>query len=95
MLPHSVRRNLPRLAARRGSATLWMLIWVPCLLVLLSVLLNVANLWLARVELETALEAAALAAVKEWGDSGGGETFPSRQVGMQYASANIIGAIRS
>ena len=51
------------------------------MLVLLSVLLGIASLWLARVELETALEAAALAAVKEWGDQGGGETFVPRQVG--------------
>ncbi|MCL6507990.1 MAG: hypothetical protein K6T59_13295 [Bryobacteraceae bacterium] len=51
-----------------------MLIWLPCLLALFVGLVGVANLWLARVELENALEAAALAAVKQWGEAGGGDT---------------------
>jgi Putative Flp pilus-assembly TadE/G-like len=75
---------------RRGSATLWMVIWLPCLLVLFCVLARVANLWLARVELENALEASALAAVKHWGDAGGGDTYLPRQVGVAYADANRI-----
>lgn len=75
---------------RRGWAALWLVIWLPALLVMLSVLLGIANLWLARVELETALEAAALAAVKEWGDQGGGETFVPRQVGVEFAAANCV-----
>jgi hypothetical protein len=57
MLKHHLRDRLgySRSACpnrRRGAATLWMLIWAPCLLVLFSVLVGVANLWLARVELE-------------------------------------------
>jgi hypothetical protein len=85
--------SVPRSSARqrrRGWATLWLIIWLPALLVLLSALLGIANLWLARVELETALEAAALAAVKEWGDQGGGETFIPRQVGVEFAAANCV-----
>ncbi len=85
-------RRLQRWSARRrpGWATLWLIIWLPMLLVLLSALLGIANLWLARVELETAVEAAALAAVKEWGDSGGGDTLIPRQVGVEFAAANCI-----
>jgi hypothetical protein len=76
---------------RRGAATLWMLIWAPALLVMFSVLVGVANLWLARVELENALESAALAAVKEWGDANGaGGTLAAREVGVGYASANFV-----
>src|SRR5438876_2568199 len=75
---------------RRGSATLWMVIWLPCLLVLFCVLVGVANLWLARVELENALESAALAAVKEWGNAGGGDTLDPRKVGVAYAHANSV-----
>jgi hypothetical protein len=67
-----------------------MVIWLPCLLALFCVLVGVANLWLARVELENSLEAAALSAVKEWGDAGGGDTANARDVGVQYAGANII-----
>jgi hypothetical protein len=75
---------------RRGSATLWMVIWLPCLLTLFCVLIGVANLWLARVELENALEAAALTAVKEWGTAGGGDTSDPRDAGVAYAAANIV-----
>ena len=75
---------------RRGSATLWLIIWLPCLLTLFCVLIGVANLWLARVELENSLEAAALAAVKHWGEAGGGPTPTARQVGVAYAGANIV-----
>lgn len=75
---------------RRGSATMWLVIWLPCLLTLFCVLLGVANLWLARVELENSLEAAALAAVKHWGQAGGGSTLEARDVGVAYATANIV-----
>jgi hypothetical protein len=85
--PRHRRTARPR---RPGWAALWLIIWLPALLVLMSVLLGIANLWLARVELETALESAALAAVKEWGDQGGGETFVARQVGVEFAAANCV-----
>ncbi|MEX2175225.1 MAG: pilus assembly protein TadG-related protein [Pirellulaceae bacterium] len=75
---------------RRGWASLWLVIWLPALLVLFSALLGIANLWLARVELENALEAAALAAIKEWGDQRGGDTSQPRQVGIEFASLNSI-----
>src|SRR5262245_65509190 len=75
---------------RRGSATLWMVMWLPCLMVLFCVLVGVANLWLARIELENALESAALAAVKQWGDAGGGNTLVPRQEGVAYAHANSV-----
>lgn len=74
---------------RRGSATLWLVIWLPCLMALFCVLVGVANLWLARIELENALEASALAAVKAWGDVGGGSTLAPRNVGVAYAHANF------
>jgi Flp pilus assembly protein TadG len=75
---------------RRGSATLWMVIWLPCLLALFVALVGVSNLWLARVELENAVEAAALATVKQWGDAGGGDTLIPRQAGVEFAEANGV-----
>src|SRR5688572_19289043 len=78
------------LRKRRGSATLWLVIWLPCLLALFVTLVGVSNLWLARVELENAVEASALAAVKQWGDAGGGDTDIPRQVGVEYAEANGV-----
>lgn len=93
MQKHDLRKNSRKasLQQRRGAVTLWMLIWVPTLLVLFSVLVGVANLWLARVELENALEAAALAAVKEWGDENGANgTLTARQIAAGYAQANLV-----
>ena len=81
---HSLRSR------RRGSATLWLIIWIPALMVLFLALTGVANLWLARVEVENGLEAAALAAVKHWGDANGGDTLEPRTVGVQYAAANCV-----
>lgn len=83
------RRRPPRWV-RSGSATLWMLIWLPCLLALFVALVGVANLWLARVELENALEAAALAAVKQWGQAGGGDTLVPRHVAVAFAHSNAV-----
>ena len=75
---------------RRGWTTLWLVIWLPVLMALFCGLVAVASLWLARVELENGLESAALAAVKEWGDAGGGDTLVPRQVGVAFAAANCV-----
>ncbi len=79
---------------RRAVVTLWTLLMLPVLLVLFAVVVEGVHLWLARVELENAVEAAALAAVKEWAawPSGPGPdwTQPARIVGQQYAAANTI-----
>ena len=79
---------------RRGSATIWLLVALPVLLVLFCFVINIAQQWLARVELENALEAAALAAVKEWGDAGGGDTLIPREVGIEYANLNRMRGFR-
>ncbi|TVS09303.1 MAG: hypothetical protein EA424_27475 [Planctomycetaceae bacterium] len=79
---------------RRAVVTLWTLLILPVLLVLFAVAVEGVHFWLARVELENALEAAALAAVKDWAESGSapgpGWTHPARIVGQQYAAANTI-----
>ena len=55
----------------------------------------IGNIWLARVELENALEAAALAAVKDWAENPayGGDTLIPRSVGVAYAGANTISGV--
>lgn len=80
----------PTRTGRRGWATLWLIIWLPALLALFCALIGIANLWLARVELENAMESAALAAVKQWGDANGGDTLIPRQIGQAYAAANCM-----
>jgi hypothetical protein len=84
------RRRRPRRPVRRGVVALWLIVALPVLLMLVCLLIEIGNIWLARVELENALEAAALAAVKEWGDSGGGDTQTPREVGVTYAQANAV-----
>jgi hypothetical protein len=59
-------------------------------LILFGFVVELGHLWLARVELENALEAAARAAVETWAESGGGSTYPARQVGVAYAAANRV-----
>ena len=80
-------------AGGRGIAVLWLLAALPVFLLVLIFLLDIANLWLARVELENGLESAALSAVKEWGDAGGGDTLVPRTVGVAYAQANRVRAV--
>jgi len=66
---------------------------MPALLLLFIMVVDIGQMWYARVELENSLEAAALAAVKEWGDANGGDTLVPRQVGLEYAAANTINGI--
>jgi len=75
---------------RRGVATIWLLLLLPLFIILLCLVVEIGNLWLARAELEDALEAAALAAVKEWAEAGGGSTLVSRNIGVAYAGANTV-----
>lgn len=82
--------DLQKPVTRRGLSTVWVILTLPLLLLLFCFLINVANMWLARVELENALEAAALAAVKEWGDAGGGSTLIPREIGQAFARENGI-----
>ncbi len=86
----SVRLRRTRRTPRRGVVTLWTILTVPVMLFMLAFVVEIAHLWSARVELENSLEAAALAAVKEWGDAGGGSTLVPRYVGVAYAAANGI-----
>jgi Flp pilus assembly protein TadG len=63
------RRNSWRAAQRRGAAVVWILVATPVILVLFMVVLSLASIWQARAELQNAVEAAALAGAKLWGDN--------------------------
>ncbi|QDT98826.1 TadE/TadG family type IV pilus assembly protein [Gimesia aquarii] len=75
---------------RRGIAILWLVIWGSLFLTFFCVLLEIATLWQAQVELNNALDSATLAAVREWDTSGLGSTEIPRNVGVAYAAANPI-----
>ena len=76
--------------ARRGVSLLWLLIAFPALLLFLVFAVEIGNIWLARLELEQSLEANALAAVKRWAESGGGDTLDARQFGNQFSINNPV-----
>ncbi|QDU99218.1 pilus assembly protein TadG-related protein [Lignipirellula cremea] len=91
--PFSPRRTRSIRQARRqqrGIASIWTLLLVPVIAIGLVLVVEIANLWIARAELENAMEAAALAAVKEWGDNIGGSTATPRTVGKDYAALNTV-----
>jgi Flp pilus assembly protein TadG len=75
--------------------TLWTLLFVVVLLTILYVVIQVAQLWLAREKLENAIEAAALAAAKQWGDAGGGSdnVAAAQARGEAYATANTVNGV--
>ncbi|MFH1300674.1 MAG: pilus assembly protein TadG-related protein, partial [Planctomycetota bacterium] len=75
---------------RRGIAILWLIIWGSLFLTFFCGVLEVATLWQAQVEVNNALDSAALAAAKEWGISGSGSTQIPRDVGVAYFAANPI-----
>lgn len=81
--------KIPR-QSRQGIAVVWLLLALPVLLILLCLVVEAGNLWLARMELKHAMESAALAAVKEWGDDDSNGTDEARIVGRQFALGNPV-----
>lgn len=78
---------------RRGIAVLWLILWGSMFLTFFCVTLEFASLWQAQVELNNTMDAAALAAAREWGASGSATTEVARDVGVAYANANpVLGA---
>ncbi|MCH9653575.1 MAG: hypothetical protein K0U86_14660 [Planctomycetes bacterium] len=75
---------------RRGIAILWLILWGSVFLTFFCGVLEIATMWQAQVEIKNSLDAAALAAVQEWGDSGVGLTDIPRDVGVAYVEANPI-----
>jgi Flp pilus assembly protein TadG len=66
----------------------WLLLAIPAFLVMLCTAAEIGNLWLARTELETALEASALAAAGQWRLSG--DTAQARDFAVAYAAGNTV-----
>jgi Flp pilus assembly protein TadG len=88
----SAARRGRRTPARRGVITIWTVICLPLAVTVLFGVAQVGRLWHARVQLENALEATALAAVQEWGDRGGESKnmMAALTVGRAYAEANAV-----
>jgi hypothetical protein len=89
--PSSVGRGARTL--RRGIATIWVILSLPVALILLITVVEIGNLWTARTELQTNLEAAALAGVKTWGDESEDSSMPM-DPHPNPGDINITGAAR-
>ncbi|MBI1246461.1 hypothetical protein GC197_01295 [bacterium] len=89
LLPHRQFDFLTR-PGRRGVSMLWLLLAFPALILFLVLVVEIGNIWLARLELEQSLEANALAAVKEWAEGGVTDTKNARIVGNQFTIANPV-----
>lgn len=91
-------RRARRAQARRGIATLWLILFLPVILIALCVVVEIGRVWLARAELEDGLEAAALAALSEWtlatdGTSFATDTLAAEAIADTYALSNsVLGA---
>lgn len=86
--PHDNSHCIRRRTRRSGIATVWIIASVPAIVTLLILLTDVGILWQARMELETATEAAALAAVKEWKATN--NTNLARIAAQNFAAANTV-----
>ncbi|QDV17786.1 hypothetical protein Pan153_24410 [Gimesia panareensis] len=90
----TLHTNQQRHQNRRGIAILWLILWGGTFLTFFCVVLEIATLWQAQVELKNSMDSAALAAVKDWGVSGVGTTNIPRNVGVTYTQANpILGTV--
>ena len=89
-LQPTILANAPS-TQRRGVALLWLIIALPALLLFLVLVVEIGNLWLARLELEQSLEASALAAAKQWAETNDREgTEAARIAGNDFAKANLV-----
>jgi Flp pilus assembly protein TadG len=84
------RSAFPSHRRRGGIVALWVILITPALMLMLFFVSDIGKIWIARIELENALEAAALAGVKTWGEAGGGPTATARAVSVEYASVNTV-----
>lgn len=81
-------------SARSGVAVMWLIASAPAVLVMLCVMVEVGHVWAARVKLESALEAAALAGVKTWADRSAldGHAMPGEFIKTSAARSAAIAA---
>lgn len=77
-----------RHAVRRGVAGLWVLVMVPALVGVLLFVVDAAVIWQAQGEAQTAVEAAALAAVREFALNNPSFDTDARNAAVAYAAAN-------
>ena len=76
---------------RSGVATLWVLLTLPVLFLLVLYSVETGRLHLARQQLVTSLESAAMAAAKKCATADSPNTLEARECALEYAAANLVG----
>ena len=79
-------------STRRGIGAIWILAAGPVALVMFGVVADVSKIWLARVEVQSGLESAALAGAKTWGDGvdNGATRMAARLAAQAFGQANTV-----
>ena len=76
---------------KRGIATLWTILTLGIFVLLICYVVEAGRLFLARQQLVTSLESAAMAAAKDWCQTRPEDgTLGSRQVAIDFAAANPV-----
>jgi len=70
---------------------LWLIVVLPVLIFFFGIIVDVSRIWLARVELTNALEAAALSGVKTWERDHGDLSAPRTSAQTAAAANTVIG----
>lgn len=79
----------PEHRRRRGAATLWLILFLPVLLIVLCIVMEVGMLWLSRVELEDSLESAALSGLTYWNPSTQ-NAASARSTAISFGQSNSV-----
>ncbi len=75
---------------RLGVSTLWVLLTLPVLVLLTLYAVEAGRIHLARQQLVTSLESAALAALKKCVSGETDSTFAARECGVDFAASNLV-----
>jgi uncharacterized membrane protein len=80
----------PVFVARRGFAAIWVIACIPLVIAAISFVVSIGRLNLARTELKTAAESAALGGARAWGQTGDGTANDAAGQPLGLAQANAM-----
>lgn len=95
MRKHHLQSDLRRYtkAVRGGFVLMWIIVAIPAMVFLFGMMIDLSRVWIARIELTNALEAAALSGIKSWAEASNNNPSVrsgARQAAVQAAAANTV-----
>ena len=87
---NAIRLKQPHTARRRGAATLWIILTLPIMMMLVLYAVESGRLHLARQQLVTSLESAAMAAAQQCATGNDPDTSAARACAIDFAAANFV-----